>query len=407
MIFPKINLRSNKGMKPKTKDSSSIFGALYYGGTSSYTQDKALLLSAVYRCVEVISNSVAQLPFEPYKRDSIGYKIKDINSSLYNILNTAPNERMTRYTFLKTLITSLLLKGNGYAYIERSVNGDPIALHYIPADFVTIIPPQLINEPVKYSITGIIGEVSHKDIIHIINFSYDGVLGVSTLTHARQTLGLATDAEVHATGFFAGGCNIGGVLEVPHVMRLEEQQKLKASWEQAFSPNTGKPNSVCILQNGMKFSPISINPQDSQLLQTRQFSVNEICRFFGVNPIQCYDMEHASYSTVEATTLAFLTDTIQPLLSKIELEFKKKLGIECNFDTTKLIRADKAALSTYYRELFNIGVLSPNEIRKELDLGPNSNGGDEAFVQVNIMPLKNAVNNMPTSDAVDNNKEEK
>lgn len=382
------------------------FGALFYGGGGGYTQEKAMLLSAVYRCVEVISDSVAQLPLEPYLMDKKGYRTKFIQHSTYRLLNAEPNQRMSRFTFIKLLVSSYLLKGNAYAYIERNDNGVCTGLHFIPSEYVTIIPPLYINQPVKYSVAGIDGEVEAKNMIHILNFSYDGVNGISTLAHARHTLGLATDAEDHARGFFGGGCNVGGVLKVNSSLTTKQKQELKSSWQQAFSPQTGTPNGVAILEGNMEFEPIQINPSDSQLIETRQFEVIDICRFFGVSPVKCFDLTKSSYSTVEATNLSFLTDTLQPILTKIEQEFERKLfsdseknNIDIRFDTSKLLRADKAALASYYNTLFNIGVVSVNDVRKELDLTPVKDG-DTHFLQSNLLSLSAVKNNTPANSAI-------
>lgn len=139
----------------------------------------------------------------------------------------------------------------------------------------------------------------------------------------------------------------------------------------AFNPNYGTPNGVALLEGNFTFEPISVNPSDAQLLETRQFNVVDICRFFGVSPVKAFDLTKSSYSTVEATELAFLTDTLSPLLEKIELEFERKLykpsekdSIDVRFDTAMLLRADKQSLANYYQTLFNIGVVSPNDIRK-------------------------------------------
>ena len=146
----------------------------------------------------------------------------------------------------------------------------------------------------------------------------------------------------------------------------------------------------------MDFEPITVNPADAQLLETRQFNVVDICRFFGVSPVKAFDLTKSSYSTVEATELAFLTDTLSPLLEKIELEFERKLykpsekdSIDVRFDTSRLLRADKQSLANYYNTLFNIGVITPNEIRRELDL-PELKNGNHAFVQVNIQTIDRA-----------------
>lgn len=386
------------------------FGALFYGGGSSYVSDKAMLLSAVYRAVEIVSDGVAQLPFEPYINDANGYKTKLTNQPIYNILNKQPNVRMSRHTFLKIMVTSMLLRGNAYAYIKRDTQGNIEQIIYIPSEYVTIVPPTFLDEPVKYSIAGLQGEVEAKDLIHILNYSVDGVQGMSTISFARHTLGLAHDSEQHARSFFAGGANVGGILTVQSSLTSKQKQELKQSWQQAFSPETGTPNGVAVLEGNQSFQPISINPKDSQLIETRQFNVVEIARWFGVSPTKLFDLSKSSYSTLEQSNLSFLTDTLQPILSKFEQEFNRKIftatNIEAKFDTSKLLRADKAGLASYYNTLFNIGVMSPNEIRKELDLTVIEYG-DNHFIQSNLLSVKEAANNRPQNSMLTSKEEEK
>ncbi len=395
-----------KKKKENIEERSSVFDYLTFNSGGAYTTNKALLLSTVYRCVEVISDSVAQLPLEPYRIDSDGYKLKFVTHPTYRLLNAEPNSRMTRFTFIKTLIVSTLLKGNGYAYIERDDEGNAKALHYIPSDLVTIIPPKTIRDNLAYSVTGLSNIIEACNMIHILNFSYDGLTGISTLAHAKNTLGLSADSEAHASGFFRGGANLAGILTVQSTLTSKQKQDLKTSWQNAFSPNVGQPNGVAVLEGNMEFKPITVNPADAQLLETRQFNVIDICRFFGVSPVKCFDLSKSSYSTVEATNLSFLTDTLSPLLEKIELEFERKLykpsekeSIDIRFDTSRLLRADKASLANYYNTLFNIGVVSPNEIRKEIDL-PSIDGGNNHFVQVNLATLQNATQLVPTDKSV-------
>lgn len=394
-----FNFGLNK-KKNQPEQRGSISDYLTYNGSTGYTANKSMLLSTVYRCVEVISDSVAQLPLEPYFIDKDGYKVKFTNHPSYNLLNKEPNPRMSRFTFIKTLVVSTLLKGNGYAYIDRDGKGNAQALYFIPSDQVTIITPKSLKDNVKYSVKGI-GNIEACNMIHILNFSYDGITGISTLQHAKNTLGLATDAEQHASGFFKGGANLAGILTVEGASTPAQRQKLKADWQTVFSSDTGNPNGIAVLEGNVKFEPVTVNPSDAQLLETREFNVIDICRFFGVSPVKAFDLSKSSYSTVEATELAFLTDTLAPLLEKIELEFERKLykpserdSIDIRFDTATLLRADKQSLASYYNTLFNIGVISPNEIRKQLDL-PYIEGGDNTFVQVNIQTLEKALSPNP------------
>lgn len=390
--------------KNQPEERSSIFDSLTYGSGGSYTTNKAMLLSTVYRCVDVISDSVAQLPLEPYFIDENGYKEKHVTHPTYYLLNREPNKVMSRFTFIKTLIISVLLKGNGYAYIERDSKGNATALRYLDPTRVTIVEkPKLM-----YKVDGFKDQVEPCNMLHILNFSYDGIKGISTLEHAKQTLGLATDSENHAQGFFKGGANLAGILKVQSTLTAKQKTDLKSSWQTTFNATNGMPNGVAVLEGNMDFQPITVNPADAQLLETRQFNVIDICRFFGVSPVKAFDLTNSSYSTVEATQLAFLTDTLAPLLEKLELEFERKLykpseraHIEVKFDTSALLRADKTSLAEYYNKLFQIGVVTINEVRKALDL-PAIDNGDKSFVQVNVMTLDNAVNNVPTDNAITN-----
>lgn len=398
---------NKKKKEVAVEERGSTFDYLLYNSGCNYTTSKAMLLSTVYRCVEVISDSVAQLPLEPYRIDAQGYKIKFTTHPTYRLLNAEPNSKMTRFTFIKTLIVSTLLKGNGFAFIERDEEGNAKALHYIPSELVTIIPPKTLGDNIVYSVTGLSNLIEACNMIHILNFSYDGITGISTLSHAKHTLGLASDSEAHASGFFKGGANLAGILTVQSTLTTKQKETLKSSWQTAFSPQTGQPNGVAVLEGNMEFKPITVNPSDAQLLETRQFNVIDICRFFGVSPVKAFDLSKSSYSTVEATNLSFLTDTLSPLLEKIELEFERKLykpsekaNIDVRFDTSRILRADKQSLANYYSTLFNIGVVSCNEIRKEIDL-PAVEGGNSHFVQVNLATLQNATQLQPTDKSVE------
>jgi len=391
----------NNWFKKKTPEpiaeKRSFFDSLMYNSQSGYTTNKAMYLSTVYRCVEVISDSVAQLPLEPYLIDDSGYKSKHIKHPTYRLLNKEPNNKMSRFTFIKTLIQSVLLRGNGYAYIERDKNGNVLSLQFIDSTWVTIVTTDTKTNKLMYSITGFDTLVEPINMIHILNFSYDGIRGVSTLEHAKLTLGLATDSEAHAAGFFKGGANLAGYLKMQTQVSPAQAQALKSSWQQSFNAVSGMPNGIAVVEGNAEFVPVSVNPADAQLLETREFNVIDICRFFGVSPVKAFDLSKSSYSTVEATQLAFLTDTLSPLLEKIELEFERKLykpserdSIDVRFDTSVLLRADKASQAEYFNKLFQIGAITINEIRKELDL-PAIDNGDNSFVQVNVSTLNNAI----------------
>lgn len=378
-----------------------------YTGNSLFlgSRENAMLLSTVYRCVDVISDAVAQLPLETFSIDSDGFKRPYIDHPVYSLLNEEPNEDMTRFTFFKTMVASVILRGNAYAYIERDSRGNAIQLIYLQThqvNIVWILDSSGIKRK-RYQVVGFKELVEPKDMLHFLNFSYDGIVGVSTLTHARQTLGIATDSEAHAAGFFKGGGNAAGILTVEGVRLNADQKKQNyEEWKTRTDPTTGSPNGIVILEGNMKYQTLTINPKDAQLLESRQFNVVDICRFFSVSPVKAFDLREANYSTVEATQLAFLTDTAAPILTKIELELNRKLfkksekgRVKSEFNTSGFLRADKSAQGTYLNQMFQIGAMTPNEIRRENNL-PKVEYGDNAFVQVNIQPLEKAIKVNPS-----------
>jgi HK97 family phage portal protein len=367
-----------------------------------HSRSKPMLLSTVYRCVDLISDSVAVLPLETYLLDADGFKKPHKEHPAYDLLDLEPNENMTRFTFFKTMMSSVLLTGNGYAYIERDNSLNPAQLIYIPSSQVSVVWIMDANgiRRKRYAVSSLDYKftqlVEPRDMVHILNFSYDGMIGVSTLSHAAQTLGIATDSEAHASGFFKGGASIGGILTVERALNKEQKGQIYSEWENRTNPATGRPNGITVLQGGFKYQPIAISPKDSQLLESRQFNVVDICRFFSVSPVKAFDLSKSSYSTVEASQLAYLTDTAAAIITKIELEINRKVflpsergKVKAEFNTSAILRTDKSAQATYLREMFNIGAITPNEIRRENN-HTRLEGGDNAFVQVNVQPLERA-----------------
>lgn len=410
MKFPFTNWHLNFTKENRSASKEEISHVSAWSPDLYYRRDRPMLLSTVYRCVDLISDSVAMLPFETYKIDNEGFKVQYKSHPAYNVLNFEPNSDMTRFTFFKTMIASMLLTGNAYAYIERDDKLRVVELIYIPTSHVGIewiIDSQGISRK-RYRVSDFRDLVEPKDMIHLLNFSYDGIIGISTLAHAKNTLMLSNDSENHAMGFFRGGANSAGILTIEGTRLTNEQkQQNYDAWEARTNSATGRPNGIVILEGTMHYQPITISPKDSQLLESRQFNVIDICRFFSVSPVKAFDLSKSSYSTIEATQLAFLTDTLSPLLAKIELEINRKVFLpneqstcKAEFNTTLLLRADKVAQATYWKELFNVGAATPNEVRRENNLA-KMEGGDHAFVQVNVQTLDSAVKMYYKNSVVD------
>lgn len=371
--------------------------ALNYNGYSTYKTTQSMTLAAVHRCVTVIMNSVASLPVRLYVYDKDGYK-SEVKNNLSYLLGKKPNHKMNSYTFYSLIVKDILLNGNAYALILRE-NGNIVGFQYIPAGLVT--PIDMITR-IDYQVTGINGIVKQEDILHFMNYTENGVFGLSVLTHARRTLGIADAGDKAAENFYkSGGCT-SGFLKFEGPSSGKQREEILSAWNTATGgPNNG-PNGIAVLPANVSYTQLSVDPADAQLLESRKFEVIDICRFFGVSPLKVFSLENASYNSIEATELAFLNDTLRPLLTKIENELETKLfkpedRFDIKFDVSELLRTDKKSQAEYFTKLFNLGVLSPNDIRKELDMN-SIEGGDIHVAQINLTSIKNLETINATAD---------
>ena len=268
--------------RQKKEPVDSFINARRFGSSG---KKSAMALAAVYRCVNVISESVAQLPLETFHKDADGYKSLYVRHPAYNLLREFPSPDMTRFTFLKTLVSSVLLQGNGYAYIDRDEYGNALSLQYIPSSDVNIVYLNIDGVlRMRYQVTGFKYLVEPIDMIHVLNFSYDGITGVSTLTHARNTLSISASAEEFAKDFFSEGGNVRGILSFDNKLRDGQKEEIKKAWAEMIAKG-----GVGVLEANSHYQSISINPSDAQMIETREFNVIDICRFFGVSRSGYYD----------------------------------------------------------------------------------------------------------------------
>lgn len=360
--------------------------------SQGYMEGSEMSLSAVFRAVSVISSSVAQMPIEVYKTDKDGFLTVAKNDAVRNWLRRGGDKRMSRYTLIECLVRDMLLKGNGYALIEKNEMGRPSGLRYVQPEYVTVQSDDK-DTVIRYFVYGI--ETKPADVIHIVNVTEDGIRGESTLKYAANALSTATSAERSAKGFFDGGGKHSGFITSDRPLNDKQRNQV------ASRVNEGDPGSVFVLEGGFNFHAMGISASDAQLLESRLYSVSEIARFFGVSPVKLFDLSKSSYSTVEATQLAFLTDTLSPLMAKIEGELERKLypddpSMDINFVTDELLRVDKQSQAAYLQNLVTNGVISTNEARKQLGLPPVE-GGDTVKMQLNMTNLANIGTNDTTN----------
>jgi HK97 family phage portal protein len=399
---------------------TNSYGIPYGGLSASLSSEAAMRLSAVYRCVDVKSNDIATMPWDIMVYNDKNEWVKDEFHFSYNLLNSQPNPSMTKFDFMKALWSKVELDGNAYAEIKRDTSGNPIGLvllngaitMYVRGDWSVYYD---FEEDYSHRAVRIEGE----DMIHVKNFSYNGLQGVSTITHATNITSLAASADGQAKGYYVNGVNMNGIITVPGKITPTNATALKTSFKEAVAYNstTEVGGGVIVLEGGADFKAIQISPKDAQMLETRQFNVVDICRFFGVHPSKAFDTTVNSYGTAESYQLAYITDTMTPCKTRIENEFNRKLfrpsqrdRIKLNLDIKKLRSADLETLVAHYSGLFQCGVYSPDDICRELGLPIDPNGkGGRRYVQVNLAELgekPEPVQNKNNGAGKEGNKEE-
>ena len=355
---------------------SPISDALTFNGFSNL--NGAMGISAVYRAVEIISDNCALLPI----RVSItSEKHKDyIPNHPINI--AIKNNLLTQYNLIKLLIQSVLLKGNGFCYIDRAENGDVIDLLYLDGNNVQIHYNKNTNDLFYTCSLFPQSKIEPCNMIHLVKNSNDGVNGISVIKYASRSIDISNNTENSANNFFSNGCNLSGILTVQGQLSKEQREAIKTSWNSAYTNNG---SGLAILQGNMDYKPVQVSADDAQLIQSRLYQISDIARFFGISPVLLGDLSNSSYNTLEATQQQFLLQTLMPYITMIEQEFNRKLlkpsesNLSINFDETVLLRTNKKEEAEYYSLLLDKGILCINEVREKMNLSP-INGGDKHLI---------------------------
>ena len=371
-------------------------------------QATAMNLSAVYRAVEIISDSIAVLPIKIQRMDDMNGK-NEIDHPLKLVFGDRAANNLSKFNMIKLLVQSVLLRGNGFAYIMRAEDGTVTGLRYLEANDVIINYDKqkdiLFYSVPKFSNTK---RVEPCNMIHLLKNSYDGVNGLSVLSYANRALKTANATEESAKSFFDNGCNLSGVLTVQGQLQQKQKDDIRASWAQAYA-NGGQ--GLAVLQGNMSYQPIQISAKDSQMLESRLYNVQDIARFFGISPVLLGDLSHASYNTIEAVQQEFLIHTLQPYVTMIENEFNRKLlkpserKLTIILETNEILRTDKSAQATYYSTMLTNGILTINEIRKELGYNPVE-GADNLVLPYTDLS-QNTINGDNKEENMTNNEEDK
>jgi HK97 family phage portal protein len=396
--------RSRDAPQNRTAGSGYTF---YFGGSTSgkaVTERSAMQMTAVYSCVRILAEAVAGLPLNLYRYTEDGGKEKAIDHPLYLLLHDEPNPEMSSFVFRETLMTHLLLWGNAYAQVIRNGKGEVIALYPLMPNKMMVDRDergQLYysyqrgnDEAVRSKDQTVI--LRPSDVLHIPGLGFDGLVGYSPIAMAKNAIGMAIACEEYGAKFFANGAAPGGVLEHPGT--IKDPQRVRESWQSTFG-GSGNANKIAVLEEGMKYTPIGISPEQAQFLETRKFQINEIARIFRVPPHMVGDLEKSSFSNIEQQSLEFVKYTLDPWVTRWEQSIQRSLLTQeekatyfVKFNLEGLLRGDYQSRMNGYATARQNGWMSANDIREleNLDRIPAEEGGDLYLINGNMLPLKDA-----------------
>jgi len=392
--------------KPENKVLGSGYSFLMGSSTAgkNVTERSAMQMTAVYSCVRILAEAVAGLPLHLYRYKEDNGKEKAIDHTLYHLLHDEPNPEMSSFVFRETLMTHLLLWGNAYAQIIRNGKGEVIALYPLIPSRMTVNRDE--NGQLYYEYFSVSDDINSnssrtvvlmpRDVLHIPGLGFDGLVGYSPIAMAKNAIGMAIACEEYGAKFFANGAAPSGVLEHPGT--IKDPKKVREAWQSQFggSSNAGR---VAVLEEGMKYTPISISPEQAQFLETRKFQINEIARIFRIPPHMVGDLEKSSFSNIEQQSLEFVKYTLDPWVIRWEqslmralLSNDEKKEYFIKFNLEGLLRGDYESRMKGYSIGRQNGWMSANDIREleNLDRISREDGGDLYLVNGNMLPLRDA-----------------
>jgi len=359
----------------------------------SVSVDSALQISAVFACVKVLTESIAQLPWIVYERlGEYGEKGSKpaYNYGLYDVLHNRPNLWQTPFEYKSMIVGHAVIRGNHYSQIISGKRGYVDQLVPLNPDRMEVF--QLKDTTLLYKYRRPNGDVidfTQDEIFHVRNMPMDGIIGLDPVSYARRNLSLAQNAETHGLAFFRNGARPGGVLKSPKPLTRETVDTLRRTWNEIHQGSRNY-SKVAILEDGLDYKELGITNENAQFLETRNFQLRDIARMFRVPPHKIADLERATFSNIEHQALEFITDTIGPWMRCIEDASHRDLVVDNNKYYTKfrpeaMLRGDIVTRYRAYQTGLQCGWLSVNDIRRKEDMNPIESG--DTYVQMaNLMP---------------------
>lgn len=359
------------------------------GGSSSgvnVNASSAQKMVAVGACIKVISESIAQISIGVYKDTSNGKEL-DKTHPVYWMLRNQPNKVMSSATFHQTMIQNVLAYGNAYALIHRTKAVASELEILSPSD----VTPKYNKETreIFYKVKGYNEPFNSFDIIHIKGSAPDGLIGLSPLREYANAIGLGIAEQEYASKYFANGANMNAVVTSPKTLTISQVTQVRKMFRETYG-GVKNSNSVGVLPDGMDIKTLSFKPTDSQLLESRKFSILEISRIFRVPPHMISELSNATFSNIEHQSLDFVKHTLMPWVVKIEQEYNSKLfkesekaTVTARFNIESLMRGDTISRNQMYIGAIQNGWLNRNEVR-QLEGFNKYEGGDEFLYPMNL-----------------------
>lgn len=374
--------------KQETRAEDPSWAALLPNGTSAgipVSPGNAETISTVFACVQAIAETIAGLPLILYRYLPDGDRERAIDHPLYRVLHDAPNANQTALEFREQLTAQVLLWGNAYAEITADGNGNVTALTPLHPRNVTVV--RLPSGRIRYDVadpeTGRVRPLLADEVLHLKDRTDNGIVGKSRIQLAREMLGGVLAQQEHGNTTFRNGARLSGVLQTPNVMTDDSIKRLSDSWTAQFA-GVGNSGKTAILENGLEYSQLSMSNEDAQWLQSRQFSVEEVCRIFRVPPVLVADLRHANFSNSVEMNRWFVAHTLRRWLTMWEESCERSLlppiartryFIEHSVEA--LLRGDSKGRAEFYASGITAGWLLPSEARRLENL-PKIEGLDDA-----------------------------
>ena len=387
-LFKKNNSKTEESRSlenPSVEIKSALLGEIGSGQNNSIpvTRNNALTSSVVYTCIRVLAEEFAALPFNVYKRLPGGGKEVNYKHALYNTLHLSPNVYCTSYIFRELMMVQSCMFGKAIALIYR--DGNRTSLINIHPDLVKIVYIEGQKKILIKNQSGKFDAFDDSEIIYIPGLSLDGNRLISPVLEAgRKSISIALETQEHTSNFFSNGAKPSGLLTTKTSLSRERKNEIARSWNEMQS-GLGNAYKTAVLDAELNYQTITVDSDKSQLIETRRFQVEDICRFFRVPPVFAGDYSRSTYANVEQQDLHFAKHCILPQTVKFEQEFNRKLFGDdeqnfCEFNLDGLQRGDFATRIDGFSKGVQTAIFTPNEVRSMMNMPPRE-GGDKLYIQ--------------------------